>query len=148
MQLTFTTLAGLLLGSCKEPSLFKYIIAGLIGLPCLQMEEVWLRTSATFGYILGFGRCLCCGIDCGQRKEVSYSRYLLASFELQPAISRYHLFSYNYESVPWKQYVYENSNALRNPFIPGDVIMVSCFLGCEENQIPLTLVKHSRTKMM
>lgn len=129
MQLTFTTLAGLLLGSCKGAiSVSIYIIAGLIGLPVFTNGGGFgYILQPTFGYILGFvAGAFVAGLIVGKRKEVSYSRYLLASFG---SIAACYTLGTIYFHIIMNLYLGNNMGLWKIlmlcviPFIPGDVIM-------------------------
>lgn len=129
LQLTFTTLAGLLLGPCRGAvSVVIYIIAGLAGLPVFtQGGGIGYVLKPTFGYIIGFAfGALVAGFVVGKRAQVSYKRFLAASLLSV-------LVCYLFGSV----YFYFITNFYLNkamdianiilicviPFIPGDVIL-------------------------
>lgn len=83
LQLLFTTLAGLLLGSKRGMiSVVVYMILGLIGLPVFsEGGGIWYILKPTFGYIIGF--CIgtfVTGLIAERMKEKTIPRYLLANF--------------------------------------------------------------------
>lgn len=83
LQLTFTTLAGLLLGPYKGAiSVGVYVIAGLIGIPVFTKGGgIGYVFEPTFGFIIGFVLgAFVAGLIVGNKRVVSYKRYLLASF--------------------------------------------------------------------
>jgi biotin transport system substrate-specific component len=129
MQLTFTTLAGMLLGPYKGAlSISIYVIAGLIGLPVFTKGGGFgYILQPTFGYILGFvAGAFVAGLIVGKKREVSYSRYLLASFG---SIAACYTLGTIYFHIIMNLYLGNNMGLWKIlmlcviPFIPGDVIM-------------------------
>lgn len=83
LQVLFTMLAGLLLGSrLGALSVGLYMILGLAGLPVFtQGGGLWYLLQPTFGYILGFilGSYVT-GKMTEQRDTLTFSRILIANF--------------------------------------------------------------------
>lgn len=129
LQLTFTTLAGLLLGPYRGAvSVLIYIIAGLAGLPVFtEGGGIGYVLKPTFGYIIGFAfGALVAGFVVGKSAKVSYKRYLTASFL---SVLVCYLFGTVYFYFIMNFYLNKTMD-LANiilicviPFIPGDVIL-------------------------
>lgn len=83
LQLLFTTLAGLILGSrLGSMSVFLYVILGLIGVPVFtEGGGPYYVFQPTFGYLIGFGLgAFAAGKIIETSESRSISRYLIASF--------------------------------------------------------------------
>ncbi len=120
MQLTFTTLAGLLLGAKRGTiSVMAYIILGLAGLPIFtQGGGIGYVFQPTFGYIIGFMfGAFAAGIIVGNGNNVSYKRYLVGSFMSL-------LICYTFGTV----YFYIIMNLYLDKNIGISTILLSCFL--------------------
>ena len=129
MQLTFTTLAGLLLGAKRGTiSVLAYVILGLAGLPVFtQGGGIGYVFQPTFGYIIGFVfGTFAAGIIVGNGKNVCYKRHLIGSFV---SLFTCYTFGTVYFYIIMNLYLDKNiglSTVLLSCFItviPGDIIM-------------------------
>lgn len=140
LQLTFTTLAGLLLGKKRGAlSIALYVIIGLIGFPVFTKGGgIGYVAQPTFGYILGFiiGTYVT-GAIAEKAEEPSLLRILLAS--LAGLVIVY---------AAGMVYLYAINNfVLHSPITAGAVLM-SCFVLIVPGDLALCIVSSFAAKRL
>lgn len=132
LQVTFTTLAGYLLGSKRGAlSVCLYIALGLMGVPVFtEGGGFWYVLKPSFGYIIGFAvGTYVTGLIVERAKKVTMSNLLIAGFAGLAIV-------YAFGMV----YVYVICNYVINAPISVWSVIVTCFLIVVPGDIILTIL--------
>lgn len=143
LQILFTTLAGLLLGSrLGATSVCIYIALGLLGLPIFAEGGGFAYVlKPSFGYIIGFAvAAYVTGFFARQKSSPSFARLLLANFVglaivYLSGMVYYYLMSRFYLGTPiglWPLFVY-----CFLLVVPGDVVLCVLAAVLAKRLIPL-----------